>query len=43
VSGARAVVAEKGSGPITGDGKVVVCVDCKGLNFQPSQFSSLVG
>jgi transcriptional regulator with AbiEi antitoxin domain of type IV toxin-antitoxin system len=33
----------KGSGPIPGGGKAVVCVECKGPNFQPSQFTSLVG
>jgi hypothetical protein len=33
----------KGSGPIPGGGKAVVCVECKGPNFQPSQFSSLFG
>jgi hypothetical protein len=33
----------KVSGPIPGGGKALVCVECKGPNFQPSQFSSLVG
>jgi hypothetical protein len=33
----------KGSGPIPGAGKALFCVECKGSNFQPSQFSSLVG
>ena len=33
----------KASGPAPGGGKAVLCVECKGLNFQPSQFSSLVG
>jgi len=31
------------SGPVPGGGKAVLCVECKGLNFQPSQFGSLVG
>ena len=31
------------SGPVPGGGKAVLCVECKGTNFQPSQFASLVG
>ena len=31
------------SGPVSNGGKAVLCVECKGFNFQPSQFSSLVG
>ena len=31
------------SGPVPGGGKAVLCVECKGLNSQPSQFGSLVG
>ena len=31
------------SGPVSGGGKAVLCVECKGINFQPSQFSGLVG
>jgi hypothetical protein len=31
------------SGPVPGGGKAVLCVECKGINFQPSQFASLVG
>jgi hypothetical protein len=30
------------SGPVSG-GKAILCVECKGINFQPSQFASLVG
>lgn len=30
------------SGPVPGGGKAVLCVECKGINFQPSQFASLV-
>lgn len=30
------------SGPVSGGGKAVLCVECKGINFQPSQFFSLV-
>lgn len=30
------------SGPVSGGGKAVLCVECKGINFQPSQFSSLM-
>ena len=33
----------KASGPVPGGGKALLCVECKSLNFQPSQFSSLVG
>ncbi len=29
------------SGPLPGGGRGVLCVECKGSNFQPSQFSSL--
>ena len=29
--------------PGSGGGKAVLCVECKGINFQPSQFASLVG
>jgi hypothetical protein len=32
----------KASGPAAGGGKAVLCVECKNLNFQPSQFSSLI-
>lgn len=32
----------KGSGPVPGGGKAILCVECKSINFQPSQFSSLV-
>ena len=28
--------------PVSGGGKAVLCVECKGINFQPSQFYSLV-
>lgn len=31
-----------GSGPIHGGGRGVLCVECKGLNFQPSQFHTIV-
>lgn len=30
------------SGPVSGGGKAVLCVECKSINFQPSQFSSLL-
>jgi hypothetical protein len=30
------------SGPLPSGGKAILCVECKGINFQPSQFSSLV-
>jgi len=30
------------SGPVPTGGKCVLCVECKGPNFQPSQFASLV-
>lgn len=30
------------SGPVPSGGKAFLCVECKGINFQPSQFSSLV-
>jgi hypothetical protein len=30
------------SGPVSSGGKAVLCVECKGINFQPSQFSGLV-
>lgn len=30
------------SGPITGGGNAILCVECKNINFQPSQFSSLL-
>lgn len=30
------------SGPVSSGGKAVLCVECKGINFQPSQFSALV-
>ncbi len=30
------------SGPVSGGGRGVLCVECKGINFQPSQFASLV-
>lgn len=33
----------KASGPIPGGGRAILCVECKGINFQPSQFSSVVG
>jgi len=33
----------KASGPVPSGGKAVLCVECKSLNFQPSQFESLVG
>jgi hypothetical protein len=29
------------SGPVSSGGKAVLCVECKGINFQPSQFSGL--
>jgi len=29
------------SGPAPGGGKAVLCVECKSINFQPSQFASL--
>lgn len=32
----------KASGPIPGGGRAVLCVECKSINFQPSQFSNLV-
>src|ERR1700682_4631520 len=32
----------KASGPVPGGGKALLCVECKSINFQPSQFSSLV-
>jgi hypothetical protein len=32
----------KASGPVPAGGKAVLCVECKSINFQPSQFSSLV-
>jgi len=31
----------KASGPVTGGGRVTLCVECKGINFQPSQFSTI--
>jgi hypothetical protein len=31
------------SGPVPSGGKAILCVECKGSNFQPSQFSRLVG
>lgn len=31
----------RASGPVPGGGKAVLCVECKSLNFQPSQFSSI--
>ncbi len=31
-----------GSGPVPGAGRAVLCVECKGINFQPSQFASRV-
>ena len=35
---------ERESSPaVSGGGKAVLCVECKGINFQPSQFSSLAG
>jgi len=33
----------KASGPVPNGGKAVLCVECKNLNFQPSQFESLIG
>ena len=33
----------RASGPVPSGGKAVLCVECKSLNFQPSQFESLVG
>jgi hypothetical protein len=30
------------SGPVPSGGKAVLCVECKSLNFQPSQFASLI-
>ena len=30
------------SGPVSSGGKAVLCVECKGINFQPSQFSGLL-
>lgn len=30
------------SGPAPGGGRAVLCVECKSINFQPSQFASLV-
>ena len=29
------------SGPLPAGGKGVLCVECKGANFQPNQFSNL--
>jgi hypothetical protein len=31
----------RASGPIPGGGKAVLCVECKSVNFQPSQFSTI--
>lgn len=31
------------SGPVSAGGKGVLCVECKSINFQPSQFVSLLG
>jgi hypothetical protein len=31
----------RASGPIPGGGKAVLCVECKSLSFQPSQFSTI--
>jgi hypothetical protein len=31
----------RASGPIPGGGKAILCVKCKSLNFQPSQFSTI--
>lgn len=31
-----------GSGPIPGGGRGALCVECKGINFQPSQFHGVV-
>jgi hypothetical protein len=33
----------KASGPIASGGRAVLCIECKSLSFQPSQFESLVG
>src|ERR1022692_25661 len=33
----------KASGPIPGGGRAILCVEGKGINFQPSQFSSVAG
>jgi hypothetical protein len=30
------------SGPVSGRGKAVLCIECKSTNFQPSQFLSLI-
>jgi hypothetical protein len=30
------------SGPVPGGGRAVLCVECKSINFQPSQFAGLV-
>lgn len=30
------------SGPVARGGKAVLCVECKSINFQPSQFSSMI-
>lgn len=30
------------SGPVSGGGKAVLCVECKTINFQPSQFATLL-
>jgi hypothetical protein len=30
------------AGPVSGGGKALLCVECKSINFQPSQFLSLV-
>ncbi len=30
------------TGPVSRGGKAVLCVECKSINFQPSQFSSLI-
>lgn len=31
----------RASGPVPGGGKAALCVECKSINFQPSQFSSI--
>jgi hypothetical protein len=31
----------KASGPIPGGGRAVLCIECKSVNFQPSQFSNV--
>lgn len=31
-----------GSGPLPGGGRGALCVECKGINFQPSQFHNII-